>query len=69
MKDYGDIETTSSEKIVNVDNMAHLPLVSECNRRLSQRISQVLRDDRMVVTIGGDHSIGVGMMWFAYTIF
>ncbi|KAL4706836.1 hypothetical protein ACJJTC_010070 [Scirpophaga incertulas] len=59
VKDFGDIETVCDENI-KVDNMAHLPLVSACNRQLSNRVSQVLRDGRVVVTIGGDHSIGVG---------
>lgn len=59
MKDYGDIETPGIEE-VKVDNMAHLALVSACNKKLSERVSQVLKDDRVVVTIGGDHSIGVG---------
>lgn len=68
VKDYGDIETVLSEETVKVDNMAHLPLVSECNRRLSQRISEVLRDDRMVITIGGDHSIGVGTVDGHYNV-
>lgn len=60
VKDYGDIEISGGRETVKVDNMAHLPLVSECNRKLSERVSQVLKDDRIAVTIGGDHSIGVG---------
>ncbi|CAH1643522.1 unnamed protein product [Spodoptera littoralis] len=59
VKDYGDIETPGIEE-VKMENMAHLALVSACNKKLSERVSQVLRDDRVVVTIGGDHSIGVG---------
>ncbi|XP_032511881.1 arginase, hepatic isoform X2 [Danaus plexippus] len=60
VKDYGDIEVPSSERPVDVDNMAHLPLVSACNKNLSDKVSQVLKDGRVAVTIGGDHSIGVG---------
>ncbi|XP_068628773.1 arginase-2, mitochondrial isoform X2 [Battus philenor] len=60
VKDYGDIETTVATTDVNVDNMTHLPQVSACNKKLSERVSQVLKDGRVAVTIGGDHSIGVG---------
>ncbi|KAH9633973.1 hypothetical protein HF086_001175 [Spodoptera exigua] len=59
VKDYGDIETPGIEE-VKMENMAHLAPVSACNKKLSKRVSEVLRDDRVVVTIGGDHSIGVG---------
>ncbi|XP_072936128.1 arginase, hepatic [Epargyreus clarus] len=60
VKDYGDIDTPGCADPVAVDNMIHLPLVSECNRKLSEKVSQILKDDRVAVTIGGDHSIGVG---------
>lgn len=60
IKDYGDIDTTATDAEVKVDNMAHLPQVSACNKKLSERVSQVLKDGRVAVTIGGDHSIGVG---------
>ncbi|KAJ8734095.1 hypothetical protein PYW07_014646 [Mythimna separata] len=59
VKDYGDIETPGIEEVA-MENMAHLALVSACNKKLSQKVSQVLREDRIAVTIGGDHSIGVG---------
>ncbi|XP_075986160.1 arginase isoform X1 [Anticarsia gemmatalis] len=60
VKDYGDIETTGPEKSLAVKNMEHLSMVSDCNRNLSQRVTEVLRDGRVAVTIGGDHSIGIG---------
>lgn len=60
VKDYGDIETGGTEDAVNVENMNHLQQVSACNKKLSKRVSQVLKDGRVAVTIGGDHSIGVG---------
>ncbi|XP_047538614.1 arginase, hepatic isoform X1 [Vanessa atalanta] len=60
VKDYGDIDIPSCNEPVNVDNMAHLSLVSACNKNLSNKVSQVLKDGRVAVTIGGDHSIGVG---------
>ncbi|XP_047031124.1 arginase, hepatic isoform X2 [Helicoverpa zea] len=59
VKDYGDIETPGIEE-VTMENMAHLALVSACNKKLSKRVSEVINDGRVAVTIGGDHSIGVG---------
>ncbi|CAB3238512.1 unnamed protein product [Arctia plantaginis] len=60
VKDYGDIDTSSPELDLHVKNMDHLSMVSNCNKRLSEQVTQVLKDDRIAVTIGGDHSIGVG---------
>ncbi|CAH2068501.1 unnamed protein product, partial [Iphiclides podalirius] len=60
VKDYGDIDTSAPDAEVNVHNMAHLSQVSSCNKKLSARVSQVLKDGRVAVTIGGDHSVGVG---------
>ncbi|CAH0600586.1 unnamed protein product [Chrysodeixis includens] len=59
VKDYGDIETPGIKE-VNVANMDHLALVSACNKHLSACVTQVLKDNRIAVTIGGDHSIGLG---------
>ncbi|CAK1599720.1 unnamed protein product [Parnassius mnemosyne] len=68
IKDYGDIDTTATDADVEVDNMAHLPQVSACNKNLSERVSQVLKDGRVAVTIGGDHSIGVGTVDGHYNV-
>lgn len=62
VKDYGDVEIPSCYEPVDVDNMKNLPLISACNKNLSDMVSQVLKDDRVAVTIGGDHSIGVGKL-------
>ncbi|CAG5018469.1 unnamed protein product [Parnassius apollo] len=68
IKDYGDIDTTAADADVEVDNMAHLSQVSACNKNLSERVSQVLKDGRIAVTIGGDHSIGVGTVDGHYNV-
>ncbi|XP_063832410.1 arginase, hepatic isoform X1 [Ostrinia nubilalis] len=68
VKDYGDIDISSCVETVAVDNMAHLPLVSECNRKLSSKVSEVLKDERVAITIGGDHSIGVGTVDGHYNV-
>lgn len=44
----------------HVENMLQLAYVSACTKELSSKVSSVLQDDRVCVTIGGDHSIGVG---------
>ncbi|KAG6453618.1 arginase-1 isoform X1 [Manduca sexta] len=68
VKDYGDIETVGSSENVNVDNMTHLSSVSACNKKLSECVSRVLRDGRIALTIGGDHSIGVGSVDGHYSV-
>lgn len=45
---------------VNVDNMPNLGDVAGCNQKLSEMVQQSLKDGRRVLTIGGDHSIGIG---------
>ncbi|CAK1548289.1 unnamed protein product [Leptosia nina] len=68
VKDYGDIDIPSCHEAATVDNMAYLPLVSACNRSLSNKMTQVLNDGRLAVTIGGDHSIGVGTVDGHYSV-
>ncbi|XP_049887662.1 arginase-2, mitochondrial isoform X2 [Pectinophora gossypiella] len=58
--DYGDVEVAPCEEKANVDNMACLPQVSACNMTLSKTVSRIISDNRVAITIGGDHSIGVG---------
>ncbi|XP_048481756.1 arginase, hepatic isoform X2 [Plutella xylostella] len=60
VKDFGDVDIPKSPPSARVDNMEHLEQVSACAQALSTRVAEVLRDGRVVVTIGGDHSIGVG---------
>lgn len=57
--DYGNISYTP-EEIPNVDNMSHLGEVAACTNRVSQLVQQALKDQRRVVTLGGDHSVGIG---------
>lgn len=73
VKDYGDVDThagleASQTAVKNVENMSDLALVSACNKRLSEKVSKVLRDGRIAVTIGGDHSIGVGTVDGHYNV-
>lgn len=40
--------------------MTHLGDVAACTRLLSEQVQQILKDGRCVVTLGGDHSVGIG---------
>lgn len=60
VKDYGDVEFQAADVSPGVENILHLPQVSACNKALSSKVSEILKDDRIAISIGGDHSIGVG---------
>ncbi|XP_039311664.1 arginase, hepatic isoform X4 [Solenopsis invicta] len=57
--DYGDV-SYNANSINDVKNMSHLGHVASCMNSLSERIRQVLRDNRQILTIGGDHSLSIG---------
>ncbi|XP_018400681.1 PREDICTED: arginase, hepatic [Cyphomyrmex costatus] len=59
IQDYGDVRYNINN-INDVKNMSHLSHVASCMSNLSEKIRQVLRDGRQVLTIGGDHSLGIG---------
>ncbi|XP_033207415.1 arginase, hepatic [Belonocnema kinseyi] len=59
VKDYGNV-SYKTEPIPGVDNMIHLSEVAGCTSRVSEMVQQALNDDRTVVTLGGDHSVGIG---------
>lgn len=59
VRDYGDV-TYNVNDINNIKNMSHLGHVASCMSSLSDRVRQVLHDGRQVLTIGGDHSLGIG---------
>lgn len=59
VKDYGDI-LYKTKDVCNVNNMSHLGDVASCTSCLSEQVQKVLNDSRRVLTIGGDHSLGIG---------
>ncbi|XP_012284604.1 arginase, hepatic [Orussus abietinus] len=59
VKDYGDI-TYEVNTTGSIDNMSHLSEVASCTKSLSEMVQKVLKDGRQVVTLGGDHSLGIG---------
>ena len=58
VRDYGNVEY--EPKDIAVDNMSHFDHVAGCTKKLSEMFQTVLQDGRNVLTIGGDHSIGIG---------
>ena len=59
VQDYGNVSYTA-EKITDIHNMTHLGDVAGCTSRVSEMVQQALKDKRRVVTLGGDHSVGIG---------
>lgn len=59
VKDYGDI-SYKAKNVDGVNNMSHLGDVAGCTSYLSEKVQEILKDDRRVLTIGGDHSVGIG---------
>ncbi|KAI4491437.1 hypothetical protein M0804_002829 [Polistes exclamans] len=59
VKDYGDIiyKTVGTG---DINNMTHLGDVAACTKLLSEQVQKILKDDRCVLTLGGDHSVSVG---------
>lgn len=58
IKDYGDLSYEAKD--VSVSNMTHLGHFAGCTKCLSEKVQQILNDGRQVLTLGGDHSLGVG---------
>lgn len=61
IKDYGNMEyelmKPSGRKIDNLKELGH---VASCNKKLAHKIEEILNDNRMPITLGGDHSIAIG---------
>ncbi len=71
IKDYGDIDykiEADSAWNRSVDNMNKLEHVSFCCKALSEKVQQILKDGRTCISLGGDHSIAIGMSIFCFSI-
>lgn len=61
VRDYGNIQYTSKELHGRLaDNMKKLRDFAYCTMALSKQVQTIIRDNRVCVTLGGDHSIAVG---------
>ncbi|XP_048515371.1 arginase, hepatic [Athalia rosae] len=58
IKDYGDL--TYEAENVTVSNMTKMGHFAGCTKCLSEKVQEILHDGRQVLTLGGDHSLGVG---------
>ncbi|KAK0081859.1 hypothetical protein PV325_011447 [Microctonus aethiopoides] len=59
VNDYGNIKYEAISS-ANIDNMSHLDEIAACTYKLSETVQQIMNDGRTVVTLGGDHSVGIG---------
>ncbi|XP_018567917.1 arginase-1 [Anoplophora glabripennis] len=61
IKDYGNITYQVNEEIEKkVPNMREYAHVASCNQELSRNVEKIIKDGRICLTLGGDHSIGIG---------
>ncbi|KAK4315946.1 hypothetical protein Pmani_012858 [Petrolisthes manimaculis] len=71
VKDYGDVEPDNNNNNKPTDDAGdslhlgpngerHFEAVLTYNQRLSSKVGEVLKDGRLCVTVGGDHSIAIG---------
>ncbi|XP_052563992.1 arginase, hepatic [Culex pipiens pallens] len=61
IRDYGDIRYEALNLQGRLAaNMKKLEHVASCTRFLSERVTQVLNEERLCLTLGGDHAIAIG---------
>lgn len=62
IKDFGDVEVHAHEgsNSESPENMHFYDRLMPTMKRLSDKIGEVRRENRICVTIGGDHAIAVG---------
>lgn len=61
VKDYGDVHyelmNTNGRKIHNLNELSD---VAACNKALADKVEEIIKDNRMPITLGGCHSIAIG---------
>ncbi|XP_060517350.1 arginase, hepatic [Cylas formicarius] len=62
IRDYGNVayDVAADLETNNVPNMKGYAHVAACNREISKNVSDIIRDGRICITLGGDHSLGIG---------
>lgn len=48
------------EKIAETSQMQNWSDVAKCNEQLCKSVTKIIKDGKVCLTVGGDHSIGVG---------
>lgn len=61
LRDYGDVSYNLQEEACfhDVSNMINYPDIVICNYHLSKKTEQIIKEKRICLTLGGDHSIGM----------
>ncbi|KAJ8958828.1 hypothetical protein NQ318_019590 [Aromia moschata] len=61
IKDYGNVSYEINEEIEkHVPNMRDYVHIASCNYELSKNVERIINDGRICLTLGGDHSLGIG---------
>lgn len=60
IKDYGDIPEVDVELKSVPKNMHNYATAMGTMRNLSHRVNEILNEDRMCLTLGGDHTVAIG---------
>nr|CAD7444637.1 unnamed protein product [Timema bartmani] len=61
VKDYGDVTYPAVETAEKFDhNMKALEHIAACHQKVSEKVQDVMKDGRVCVTLGGDHSLSIG---------
>lgn len=59
VKDYGDVNYTQ-RRLDSIKYVNNWPDITVCNEAISNKVQQIVSDNRICLTLGGDHSIAVG---------
>ncbi|XP_059480121.1 arginase, hepatic [Neocloeon triangulifer] len=60
VKDYGDVDYKVEQPGTQVNNMLEYDDFASCMEKVSSTVKQVLSEGRLCLSLGGDHSMGVG---------
>ncbi|XP_078504985.1 arginase-1 [Lissotriton helveticus] len=60
VKDYGDLHFDDVENDVPFENVKNPRTVGLANEKLAKTVTEVKRNGRICLTVGGDHSLAVG---------
>lgn len=61
LKDYGDVDVVNPNRTASDnENPKYLEEMLESCSRIADEVKQILKDGRMPVILGGDHSIAIG---------
>ncbi|KAF7269000.1 hypothetical protein GWI33_017923 [Rhynchophorus ferrugineus] len=62
IKDYGDVnyEVPQQLKDLDIPNIKSYADIASCNYQVSKKVQEIIESGRICVTLGGDHSLGLG---------